>query len=247
MINNLIKHKINTFTEVPLKKRKILIITTENRDDEYIKLHDINFDKYSKIHGYEYLRLDNCVKEESSIYWCKIHKVKQGLVSGKYDYVMWCDSDTIITDNQVSIDYFISKLGEPDIIFGNDHNGLHINIIHNINAGVFLIKNSEIGKSFIDDCLIEIANKPWCIKDGKEQGIWAGECYEQGVINNLIRTNKYKNKVCIDVEELFILNLSKLVENIPKIIKKPIEKLGFILHLPGQSLNDRVNYFRKFV
>ena len=61
---------------VPFKKRKIAIITAEDRDYLFIKYHDINFKKYSDIHGYSYFRLDNCPKELSSTYWCKIYRVK---------------------------------------------------------------------------------------------------------------------------------------------------------------------------
>ena len=40
-------HIKNTFEPVPYKKRKILIITAENRDYDFIKLHDQNFNNYS--------------------------------------------------------------------------------------------------------------------------------------------------------------------------------------------------------
>ena len=228
---------INKFTETPLKRRKILIISAENRTEDFIKLHDTNFTKYCKIHGYEYLRLNNCLPEESSTYWCKIHKVKQGLSTGKYDYVMWCDSDTIITNYQISLDYFINKINEPDIIIGTD---FYKNTNNILCAGVFLIKNSEIGKSFINDCLNEISKKPWCIKDNKEQGPWAGECYEQGVMNELIKSNKYNN-VFIDSEQLFIVTR---LSNTPS---EFYNKIGFILHLSGLDNNYRSSIFKNYL
>lgn len=128
----------NKYTSVEYKKRKILIITAENRNDDYIKLHDENFNKYAKKFDYEYLKLDNCLKSESTTYWCKIHKVKEYL--NNYDYVMWADSDTIITQFK-PIDQYISDYGEPDIIIGSEIiNNIIPKLPYCLNAGLFLIK-----------------------------------------------------------------------------------------------------------
>ena len=121
-----VKPDKNLFDSVPLKKRKIAIITAENRNDDYIKYHDLNCKKYSRIHGYSYFRLDNCEQSEASTYWCKIYKVKKFLESDNYDYVLWLDSDTIFTSD-TSLDHFISKMGEPDIIISDDSNSYTLN------------------------------------------------------------------------------------------------------------------------
>uniref|UniRef100_A0A6C0IB09 Nucleotide-diphospho-sugar transferase domain-containing protein n=1 Tax=viral metagenome TaxID=1070528 RepID=A0A6C0IB09_9ZZZZ len=229
----------NNFEPVDYKKRKIGIITAENRNEEYIKLHDTSFRQYSQTHDCDYIRTSNCPKEESSTYWCKIHKVKKLLDSGKYDYVMWVDSDTIIVNQQLSIDTFISEFGEPDIIIGNDEcmfDFLQYNIIC---AGVFLIKNSRVGKQFIDDCLNEIKKNENCIINGKEQGIWAGICYEQGVMNLLVKT-KYLKNTYLDYEKIFIYN--KNIFNTPTDYSK-----NFIIHLAGAPNNIRAQFFKKFI
>ena len=226
------KPKKNLFTPVPLKKRKIAIITAENRNDEYIKYHDLNCKKYSRIHGYSYIRLNNCDPIESSTYWCKIYKVKKFLESGNYDYVLWLDSDTIFTNFDTSIDYYISKMGEPDIIISNDSNS------YILNAGIFLIKNSNIGRSFINDCINTIENNSNCILDGKEQGMWAGACYEQGVINILLH-EKYNKDYYFDEGDL-----------IKNIINFDINKeynLSLITHLPNSKNDNRNTFFKDYV
>lgn len=188
----------NILQPVSFKKRKILIITTEDRKDSYIKLHDISFNNYCTKHGYHYIRSDNCPKEQATTYWCKIHKVLEYI--NDYDYVMWADSDTIITQKDYLIDTFISEKGEPDIIIGTDNNRVNSN---GFNAGLFLIKNSPIGRSFLKECITSVAEITGCIKDGKERGIWAGSCYEQGVMNLLIR-QKYHDYTYVDTTgELF--------------------------------------------
>lgn len=224
---------------LPKRKLKILIITAENRIDDYITHHDVNFSKYARKHEYTYSRLDNCPISESSTYWCKIHKVKQGLATNKYDYVMWCDSDTIFTNQHETLEHHIRKNGSPDVMIGRDKPYNDENL--KINAGVFLIKNSRIGKSFIDDCLNEINSKPWCIVNGKEQGKWAGECYEQGVMNKLVVSNKYKNNVFIDHEHSFILT------HITVSLFSMETKMPLIVHLATHTPAYRELFFRVYI
>jgi hypothetical protein len=223
---------------VPLKKRRIAIITAEDRDYPFIKYHDLNFKKYSEIHGYSYFRLDNCPKEVATTYWCKIHRVKDFLDSGEYDYVMWADSDTIIPDLSKSLDVFISNVGEPDIIIGRDTWGFFD--LNSFCAGVFLIKNSNVGKSFINDCLIKIKSKNGCIIDNKEQGVWAGICYEQGLMNLFLR-EKYKDYTFVDIDMDYVLNTMD-VYNSRYNINRPI-----ILHLAGHKNNVREEFFKQYI
>ena len=192
------------------KKRKIAIITAEDRNYPFIQYHDLNFKKYSDIHGYSYFRLDICPKELSTTYWCKIHRVKEFLDSGNYDYVMWADSDTIIQDP----------------------------ILHPVNAGVFLIKNSNIGKSFMNDCLAKLKSKKGCIINGKEQGTWTGICYEQGVMNLLIR-EKYKDYTFVDLKEEFVFNAGKTDEY--------EYKNSIVIHLCGHKNDVREKFFKKYI
>jgi hypothetical protein len=229
---SVVKPNKNSFDEVPLKKRNIAIVTAENRDDQYIKYHDLNCKKYARIHGYSYFRLNNCDISESSTYWCKIYKVKKFLDSGNYDYVVWLDSDTIFTDFETSLDYIISKIGEPDIIIGHDYNS------YILNAGIFFIKNSEIGNSFINECISTIESKPNCIINGKEQGMWAGMCYEQGVMNKLIR-EKYNKEYYLDEGDL--------IRNIIDFDINKDYKLSLITHLPNSKNDVRTKVFKDYV
>ena len=236
-------HTQTKFSSVPFKKRKILIITTEDRDKEYIRLHDLAFGEYATKHDYEYLRLQNCSKEEASTYWCKMYKVKKALELGIYDYVVWVDSDTIITNIHKSFDELISEFGEPDIIIGFDD--LFINYFipkfmefKQYNAGIFFIKNTEVGKNFINDCISRIEGNSSCIVDGKEQGIWAGACYEQGIMNLLIKT-KYKDYSYIDYSNKLLMNICEF--NNSKNSK------SIILHLAGFRDKKRAEVFKYYL
>ena len=221
---------------ISLNSSKIAIITAEDRDEDYINYHDLSFQKYCDLYGYDYIRTTNCPKEESTTYWCKIYKVKKALDSGKYDYVMWADSDIIITDPHISLGSIIKESGEPDIIIGKDT--WFTSIINIICAGIFLIKNSKNGICFIDDCLSKINKKSsYCVHNNKEQGIWAGICYEQGVMNLLIR-EKYKNTY-IDTENKYFFNCTPTS-------KYDSFKTVF-LHLAGWGNESRANIFKKYL
>jgi hypothetical protein len=218
--------------------KKIVILTAENRNDNYIKLHDLNFAKYSNLNRYKYVRMGNCDKTVATTYWCKIYKVKDLLESGeRFDYVMWADSDTIITSDTRLEDY-IYKFGDPDIIIGTDCL-INCHPLHILNAGVFIIKNSKVGLEFINECISSI--KPGCIVDGKEQGEWAGECYEQGVMNKLI-SEKYKDVTYIDRNNELIYN--DWGNNYKKILRQ--ESKPLVIHLCGVSNKNREIVFSMF-
>ena len=56
-------HK-NNFVSLPMKKLKIAIITAENRNEEYIKLHDQSLTEYCKKYNYDYIRMVNSLKQD---------------------------------------------------------------------------------------------------------------------------------------------------------------------------------------
>jgi len=236
LFNHFKQHK-NQYTPIPLKKRKIAFLTTEDRDFDYIKLHDRSFERYCQKNGYEYIRLDNCEKSVATTYWCKIYKVKELLFSNKYDYVVWVDSDTIISNKDVSVDSLISKYGEKDIIIGLDIFIGSLIGIRSYCAGVFFIKNSEVGKQFINDCIDHINDHPKCIVDSKEQGVWAGVCYEQGAMNKLLK-GKYSEYTYVD--------------NNYDIIYTPVfggnpKTSALILHLAGTKKEKRYEVFKNYL
>jgi hypothetical protein len=229
---------VNKFESLPIKKLKIAIITAENRNDEYIKLHDQSLTEYCNIHGYHYIRLDNCQKEEATTYWCKIHKIKNVLDSNQmFDYVIWLDSDTIIVNKNIPIEYYLSKYGYPDILFGKQSIVFDLGRF-TINAGIILIKNSENGNSFINDSIDKINSLDNCIINGKEQGFWASICYEEGILNLLVKSDKHKNNIFIDMDNTFILHHLNPFNQIDNNI--------IFLHLAGYPNDQRKKIFEYY-
>ena len=212
----------NNRLEQPLvKKNKILFITYDNRyQEEYVSIHNNNIKKYVKKHGYEYKYYNRC---NDNVYWCKIFMVLDALKKNKYDYVIWLDSDTVIKNFYIDIGDILNKFAS-DIFIGSDNNSNY----DIANAGVFVVKNTEIGKKFLDDCINYVSDK--CLNnDGSLKGIWAASCYEQGVMNILI-ADKYSNYTTILTNDI-IFNYNICSDDV------------FIMHLYASSSNYRVRCF----
>ena len=203
------------------QKNKILFITYDNRyEEEYISIHNNNIKNYVTLWEYEYVFYNRC---NENVYWCKIYMVLDALTKGNYDYVIWMDSDTVIKDFTIDIGSILNKYSS-DIYIGSDNNNLY----DLINSGVFIIKNSNIGINFLNDCINYVSNK--CLNDdGSLKGLWAASCYEQGVMNIII-ADKYSNYATILTNNI-IFNYNVCSDEV------------FIMHLYASSSNYRVKCF----
>lgn len=216
------KLKHSNKLDIPVnKKNKILIITYDNRPNlSYIKLHNKNLYEYAIKWNYEYKFYDKC---KYNNYWCKIYMVLQGLNTGLYDYVMWMDSDTFIFNQNISLSDVFNKFSS-DIFIGSDNNPTY----DLTNAGVFAIKNSPVGKAFLNECIDSFSIR--CKKsNGELRGRWAATCYEQGIMNLLIADKYYKNTTVLTNDLIF--NYNKCNNNV------------FIMHLYASSDKYRTKCF----
>jgi len=182
--------KNNNMLKIPNnKKNKFLFVSFDNRTNlSYLDKHNENINKYVNKYGYTYKFINTCYY---NVYWCKIKLILDELENNNiYDYVIWLDSDTAIQNMDVDINDIVNKYNS-DIFVGNDNQKKR----DLINAGVFIIKNSIIGKQYLKDCINNVKNV--CFnKDGSLNGLWASSCYEQGQMNILIN-NKYYNNTTI--------------------------------------------------
>lgn len=230
--------KLNEFKKLskvsPINKKSIVITTLETRKLDYLELHNVNLEKYCKLHDYTYLFKDIYNNELNlPIYWKKIQLVLELLNSDKYEYVMWMDSDTIICDMDIKLENILSEK-DKSIFIGKN---LITTLSKDYNAGVFIIKNDIIGKRFLNDCIDTYLSRYECLDKGIYRliGDWAGRCYEQGIMNELIK-NKYKNNLYV-VEEYLIMNNSSPLSTV------------FILHLFSGEWYDcgRYKIFKKII
>lgn len=221
-----LKYTVNLRNDIINMKRKIknlenenklniAIVTLETRNSEMLNIHNKNIKDYCKLHNYTYIfkkSYENKLK--LPIYWKKIQLVKELLETNNYDYVLWMDSDTLIIDESITIE---SLLDNSSIYMGKDMKSKF-----NLNAGVFLIKNNNIGLKFLSDCINVYINRDNCKdKFGNYalNGEWSKGCYEQGIMNELIKTEYFNNFKLL--EDHIVLNT-----NTPN-------TTCFILHLFG--------------
>ena len=210
-INYKSEYKLNN-----LDKKKILIFTIENRDLKIVDIHNKNIAEYSDKHNYKYF-FSNKYKNKSlelPVYWWKLQYMLDVLNNEeKYDYFLWLDSDAFFVDLEIPLESLIEKSPNSSIYIGYDQHPLNIINIFTFCSGVFMLKNDQISKNFVSDCIQHYIENYSCIIDNKHtlKGEWAGECYEQGVINKLIKT-KYKENI-FKIPESFVTNSIYLSEN----------------------------------
>jgi len=211
------------------KVNKFAIITFENRkNNKYVELHNNNITSYCKKWNYDYLFFDKC---EHNVYWCKMHFVLDALKSGKYDYVLWMDSDTIIKNKNISLDLIANKYSS-DIFVSSDGG------IAAFCAGVFMIKNSPIGISYIEKCINSYSENCVIKSENILKGFWTGLCYEQGIMNMLIFDYFYKYTTCLPSN---IIYNGRLTQN-----NNLCNIDTFILHLYVTDNELRANCFSRF-
>jgi hypothetical protein len=212
------------------KVNKIAIVTFENRKkDKYIELHNNNISAYCKKWNYDYLYYDTCIH---NVYWCKMHFVLDALKSGKYDYVLWMDSDTIIKNKNISLDLIVNKYSS-DIFVSSDGG------IAAFCAGVFIIKNSPIGISYIEKCIDSYSDNCEIKSQNILRGFWSGLCYEQGIMNMLIFDKFYKYTTCLPSNIIYNSKLTKT--------NGACDYDTFILHLYVTDNSLREKCFARFV
>lgn len=137
---------------------------------------------YCKINKYDYILLNGSLSDRF-LAWDKILALKKYLL--KYDYLLWIDSDAIFKNLNKKIEDYI--LDDSIVIIGKDPN----KDIY-ANSGVFLLKNNSEAITFLD----EVWNSPVKV----EENNYSGWLYEQGIICELLKENKYKHYIVLNFD-----------------------------------------------
>jgi len=141
--------------------KPIAIVTHSTEDVDYYDLAKPNHLDYALSHGYRYIphtglpagRMfeDPGAKKpvwRLGLYWQKIEVVRQALQAG-HPWVLWVDADVLFTNKHISLEQLIERHGKnKDFIIATDH---WLHQADRVNAGVFLVKNSALGRKIMDD------------------------------------------------------------------------------------------------
>lgn len=144
----------------------------------------------------------------------------------EYDWLIWCDADTLITNFNIKIESFLDD--NYHFIVSTDLNG--------INAGVFCIRNSQQGRKYIND-MLEYRNY---------------FIHEQDFI---IKTHDvFKSIIKIVPQKTF--NSYCFSDNIYKEVKNTKDSLGeegqwspgdFLMHWAGTDTQQRLQLANKYI
>ena len=178
----------------PNKKLTMQFVTLETRSSpeilEMVKIHNDNIEKYVGLHSeYKYL-FTNSFKSNLSPYWQKFLILRQLLQTSSAEVVVWLDSDVIFRDLSFRFDEIILK-SSASIFIGSE--GWFKN---NLNCGVMFLCNNDTSRAVLDDCLYTYLGRKTCFAtvDGLNS-VWAGKCFEQGILNEL-----YQKKYRCDIQ-----------------------------------------------
>jgi hypothetical protein len=173
-------------------KMKILVLQIEDRNDNFLN----KLMKSNRIicnnNDIEYVFL----KKSNQLvppYWAKIYEIKRLLYEhSDVDYIIWIDSDA----------FFINFTKDRLINFLNKYNTYSFIGTNNMppwqdekfNAGVFIVKNNNIGKNIINKWITYYHKDVWTYdeetKKWDTQAKYAGEEYEEGSFIKYILEDK---------------------------------------------------------
>lgn len=142
-----------------------LVVSHNTLDSNYLEYTKKNHNAYTAHQGYDYwfrngnidsgkFSIPNSSKKifQLGLYWQKIAAVEDALNllkqdgSRKYDWVIWVDADAFFTNMNTRLESIIAQ-AKPSgyFIIARDYPTSDC-----INAGVFLVKNNEEGRNFIN-------------------------------------------------------------------------------------------------
>ena len=228
------------------KRSRVLFVTFDNRPDApFVKMHNESLQRYCQAAGHTYLFLSDGFPSDIPVYWYKVLALQKYLGTGEYDCVCWLDSDTVVVNQGYDVQQLLSSYPLSHIFLGRDEPvlsivGLDSDIIKSptLNAGFLMVRNTDTGRAFVDDCVDHYyKNRSKCVDPdtGAVRGLYATTCYEQGAIDELVWT-KYEK------ETAFLSN--DLIKNTFHCKPKPET---FILHVNFTSAEYREQCFAQFL
>jgi hypothetical protein len=178
---------------------------------------------YCKKWNHNYHADEDIFNNIRPIPWYKIKLLEKYIDT--YDILMWIDGDTIIMNDEYSLDEYVFLLRKNKImLIGNDVNG--------INSGVFMM-NSRLGKDFLKEVwdMEEFINAKW---------------WEQRAFIKLINNKYHKDVVIIPRENITIFNAyDKSVDD-----KYYFKNGDFIIHFAGfrnDNLINKINHYKNMI
>ncbi|HEX7375626.1 MAG TPA: class I SAM-dependent methyltransferase, partial [Pirellulales bacterium] len=103
--------------------------------------------------GYDFIAFHELLDADRPAPWSKIRAVAR--VLPRYDWIVWCDADTVLFDRDNGLRRFITAAGNADFVIQRNWDG--------INTGVFFVRNTPWSIRFLDMVYeqTEFIDHPW--------------------------------------------------------------------------------------
>jgi len=194
---------VQNVTHVPpyLLAGMYAVLQYDNRplSEEYLILQKSNRD-YCERHGYDYLFYQRTF--DIPPYWVKVLLVRHILLTGRYKGVLWLDTDAVIHNSSLSL-YGLTRLKSDRFHFYYSADNPRWS--SPFNAGVFLVRNTRIGRHIMDTWLNAYNPLLWTndVDLGwYTEGDWAGPNYEQGAFVEQVMPVYQQYMCCLPAEVL---------------------------------------------
>ncbi|ORX42278.1 hypothetical protein BCR36DRAFT_407095 [Piromyces finnis] len=212
-----------------LKKKRISIVSFyDNIKSNTIQEHSVSeFYQYSNIHGYEYSLSTYNYIPDRAIYFMKfqpiIEKLMEGLKNDSYDWIVWVDSDIIITNPNIKIETFLpdEKMSKVHLIAAFDYRGRK-DVCCGLNAGVLFIR--------VHEWSLNLFTRAMAYPYYRSKMLLGLD--DQTALNNVLIEFKE--------EEHFIIVPHQWFNTFQP------NKDGFLLHIMGGNQRKKERYLRKF-
>jgi len=230
------------FETIKLKKLKICVIShyTENLQN-VANITLPNKDLYVKKHGYDFKYYKGRLSNRHPG-WDKIKLLKEIATNSDYDYLVWMDNDTYITNTDLRLDFICNTNHNKNLIIASEDTHREIknldpsfdyNQLHNlriVNTGVMIFKNNEWFINFLDEV--------WNTKSNTNKGF---EFSHKEIIDNKFNYDYWPFE-----QGPIHLVLSKSNKEYYKIVNSDLinkfktshKKQNFICHFVGEGSND---------
>ena len=179
--------------------KKIHLFSIDDRDIPLVSEHNNNIKEYCALHSYTYTFLNTYrSKYNLPCYWWKFECILEYMETRPdIDLIVWLDTDAFIMNPNISFESIYIQDPNKTLFISKEINYTYQNIY---NTGIWMIQNSTIGKQILRDCIITFLTHPKC--KGELNGPWGKLCYEQGMINEKIKST-YSNDVLVIPSSLF--------------------------------------------
>lgn len=214
-----------------IEQKKMNIAIVQVYDDniksyaEYSRLLNA---MYAHEKGYTYISFDyDLVPVFVSVYYNKIVAVDSALKDQRnFDWVLYIDSDAAVSNFSYKIEDIIARHPDKEIIIAQDSNG--------VNNGVFLIKNTEKMREFLQ-------------KAYGDRNFFHTKTPEQSAMFHYLQT-EYKDFVGIESPHHMNAYLNGYADlTSTKEDVKNWDKDSFIVHLFQLATEDRINIFKQIL